>query len=86
MLFTYLFVYFLPSLNCSSISHDGSLVAGGFSDSSLKVVSHVVSYPSVHPMVSMLLIFSEPFLHRFGTWQSLVNRLLVVSLNNAWFV
>jgi hypothetical protein len=25
-------------LNCSSISHDGSLVAGGFSDSSVKVL------------------------------------------------
>ena len=26
-----------PRLNCASISHDGSLVAGGFSDSSIKV-------------------------------------------------
>ncbi|KAF5936297.1 hypothetical protein HYC85_027426 [Camellia sinensis] len=32
------------SLNCSSISHDGSLVAGGFSDSSLKVASVVLSF------------------------------------------
>ncbi|KAG1363709.1 hypothetical protein COCNU_11G005360 [Cocos nucifera] len=31
------------SLNCSSISHDGSLVAGGFSDSSLKVIFLVES-------------------------------------------
>ena len=33
-------------LNCSSISHDGSLVVGGFSDSSVKVSpfrSNVVS-------------------------------------------
>ncbi|KAB1199610.1 Transcription initiation factor TFIID subunit 5 [Morella rubra] len=27
----------MGNLNCSSISHDGSLVAGGFSDSSLKI-------------------------------------------------
>ncbi|XAR57682.1 hypothetical protein NMG60_11025924 [Bertholletia excelsa] len=33
----YTFVNSHNSLNCSSISHDGSLVAGGFSDSSLKV-------------------------------------------------
>lgn len=35
----YLFVEQFARLNCSSISHDGSLVAGGFSDSSLKVSS-----------------------------------------------
>jgi WD40 repeat protein len=41
--FNYLFatllltLLFSPRLNCSSISHDGSLVAGGFSDSSIKV-------------------------------------------------
>ncbi|GKU87364.1 hypothetical protein SLEP1_g1772 [Rubroshorea leprosula] len=33
----YTFVNTHNGLNCSSISHDGSLVAGGFSDSSLKV-------------------------------------------------
>ncbi|RVW54190.1 Transcription initiation factor TFIID subunit 5 [Vitis vinifera] len=33
----YTFINTHNSLNCSSISHDGSLVAGGFSDSSLKV-------------------------------------------------
>ncbi|KAJ7966256.1 transcription initiation factor TFIID subunit 5 [Quillaja saponaria] len=33
----YTFINTHSSLNCSSISHDGSLVAGGFSDSSLKV-------------------------------------------------
>ncbi|XVE97345.1 hypothetical protein REPUB_Repub03eG0011600 [Reevesia pubescens] len=33
----YTFLNTHNSLNCSSISHDGSLVAGGFSDSSLKV-------------------------------------------------
>ncbi|XP_061368088.1 transcription initiation factor TFIID subunit 5-like isoform X2 [Gastrolobium bilobum] len=33
----YTFTSTHSSLNCSSISHDGSLVAGGFSDSSLKV-------------------------------------------------
>ncbi|XP_010906861.1 transcription initiation factor TFIID subunit 5 isoform X2 [Elaeis guineensis] len=33
----YTFINAHNSLNCSSISHDGSLVAGGFSDSSLKV-------------------------------------------------
>ena len=32
------------SLNCASVSHDGSLVAGGFSDSSLKVVFYVITY------------------------------------------
>ncbi|GMQ02863.1 hypothetical protein CsSME_00048906 [Camellia sinensis var. sinensis] len=33
----YTFINTHNGLNCSSISHDGSLVAGGFSDSSLKV-------------------------------------------------
>ncbi|XP_057433615.1 transcription initiation factor TFIID subunit 5 [Lotus japonicus] len=33
----YTFINTHNSLSCSSISHDGSLVAGGFSDSSLKV-------------------------------------------------
>jgi transcription initiation factor TFIID subunit 5 len=33
----YTFVNTHNGLNCSSISHDGSLVAGGFSDSSIKV-------------------------------------------------
>ncbi|XP_057959727.1 transcription initiation factor TFIID subunit 5 [Malania oleifera] len=33
----YTFINTHNSLNCASISHDGSLVAGGFSDSSLKV-------------------------------------------------
>ncbi|XP_042062817.1 transcription initiation factor TFIID subunit 5-like [Salvia splendens] len=33
----YTFINTHDSLNCASISHDGSLVAGGFSDSSLKV-------------------------------------------------
>ncbi|KAL8153319.1 hypothetical protein V2J09_011079 [Rumex salicifolius] len=33
----YTFINAHNSLNCASISHDGSLVAGGFSDSSLKV-------------------------------------------------
>uniref|UniRef100_A0A2P2MAI1 Uncharacterized protein MANES_16G128700 n=1 Tax=Rhizophora mucronata TaxID=61149 RepID=A0A2P2MAI1_RHIMU len=33
----YTFINAHNGLNCSSISHDGSLVAGGFSDSSLKV-------------------------------------------------
>lgn len=33
----YTFINTHNSLNCSSISHDGCLVAGGFSDSSLKV-------------------------------------------------
>ncbi|XP_027355816.1 transcription initiation factor TFIID subunit 5 isoform X2 [Abrus precatorius] len=33
----YTFINAHNSLSCSSISHDGSLVAGGFSDSSLKV-------------------------------------------------
>ncbi|KAB1208246.1 Transcription initiation factor TFIID subunit 5 [Morella rubra] len=33
----YTFVNTHNGLNCSSISHDGSLVAGGFSDSSLKI-------------------------------------------------
>ena len=32
------------SLNCASVSHDGSLVAGGFSDSSLKVLFYVITY------------------------------------------
>lgn len=39
------------SLSCSSISHDGSLVAGGFSDSSLKV------YFFIFPLAP----FHEPF-------------------------
>ncbi|KAJ0091469.1 hypothetical protein Patl1_12575 [Pistacia atlantica] len=34
----YTFINTHNGLNCASISHDGSLVAGGFSDSSLKVV------------------------------------------------
>ncbi|KAK9279969.1 hypothetical protein L1049_013653 [Liquidambar formosana] len=34
----YTFINTHNGLNCSSISHDGSMVAGGFSDSSLKVV------------------------------------------------
>ncbi|CAD5189935.1 unnamed protein product [Musa acuminata subsp. malaccensis] len=34
----YTFINAHNGLNCSAISHDGSLVAGGFSDSSLKVV------------------------------------------------
>uniref|UniRef100_A0A6N2KNC4 Uncharacterized protein n=1 Tax=Salix viminalis TaxID=40686 RepID=A0A6N2KNC4_SALVM len=34
------------NLNCTSISHDGSLTAGGFSDSSLKVL---LSYLTQHP-------------------------------------
>ncbi|XP_062164343.1 transcription initiation factor TFIID subunit 5 [Alnus glutinosa] len=33
----YTFINTHNGLNCSSISHDGSLVAGGFSDSSLKI-------------------------------------------------
>ncbi|KAH6806727.1 TBP-associated factor 5 [Perilla frutescens var. frutescens] len=33
----YTFINTHDSLNCASISHDGSMVAGGFSDSSLKV-------------------------------------------------
>ncbi|KAI3463531.1 hypothetical protein Pfo_020194 [Paulownia fortunei] len=33
----YTFINTHNSLNCASISHDGSMVAGGFSDSSLKV-------------------------------------------------
>eukprot|EP00258_Populus_trichocarpa_P029426 XP_024445445.1 transcription initiation factor TFIID subunit 5 isoform X1 [Populus trichocarpa] len=33
----YTFINTHNGLNCSSISHDGSLIAGGFSDSSLKV-------------------------------------------------
>ncbi|CAN6682563.1 unnamed protein product [Malus baccata var. baccata] len=33
----YTFINMHNGLNCSSISHDGSMVAGGFSDSSLKV-------------------------------------------------
>ncbi|PIN00738.1 hypothetical protein CDL12_26757 [Handroanthus impetiginosus] len=33
----YTFINTHSSLNCASISHDGSMVAGGFSDSSLKV-------------------------------------------------
>ncbi|KAJ6295365.1 hypothetical protein OIU78_023396 [Salix suchowensis] len=33
-------------LNCTSISHDGSLIACGFSDSSLKVL---LSYLTQHP-------------------------------------
>ena len=32
------------SLNCASVSHDGSLVAGEFLDSSLKVVFYVITY------------------------------------------
>lgn len=43
-----------PSLNCSSISHDGSLVAGGFSDSSLKV-SHVIDPNLWMPLISCWL-------------------------------
>nr|AWW87395.1 TFIID1 protein [Tectona grandis] len=33
----YTFINTHDSLNCASVSHDGSMVAGGFSDSSLKV-------------------------------------------------
>ena len=35
--FDMLVLWILVSLNCASISQDGALVVGGFSDSSLKV-------------------------------------------------
>lgn len=45
----------LPSLSCSSISHDGSLIAGGFSDSSLKVIFFsICPLPSTPPIENPL--------------------------------
>jgi transcription initiation factor TFIID subunit 5 len=41
-------------LNCSSISHDGSLVVGGFSDSSVKVCR---IRSEAHILFVILLIF-----------------------------
>jgi hypothetical protein len=68
------------SLNCSSISHDGSLVAGGFSDSSLKVLlSYLTQHRTHHDATTVAN--SDLCLYRFGTWQSLDSKLAIVSLS-----
>ena len=62
-------------LNCSSISHDGSLVVGGFSDSSVKVSSY---RSKDHIFFAMLYVFFVGKISlvftRFGICQRLVNQ------------
>ncbi|KVH91667.1 hypothetical protein Ccrd_006296, partial [Cynara cardunculus var. scolymus] len=55
----YTFINTHNGLNCSSISHDGSLVAGGFSDSSLKGHSGPVYSASFSPLGDFLLSSSS---------------------------
>ncbi|GMH02245.1 hypothetical protein Nepgr_004084 [Nepenthes gracilis] len=59
------------TLNCASISHDGSLVAGGFSDSSLKL--SFFRLKSVQLCKPFFFIDDKVIAYRSGTWQSLGN-------------
>jgi hypothetical protein len=67
-------------LNCSSISHDGSLVVGGFSDSSVKVSSFRSKDHVFFAMLYVFFVGKISFIFtRFGICQRLVNQQKLVS-------
>lgn len=75
-------VKMLIRLNCSSISHDGSLVAGGFSDSSLKVrfLIFLLTLISYSPATDEFLSFMLHLLsYRCGIWQKLGKKVELVN-------
>ncbi|XP_027941717.1 transcription initiation factor TFIID subunit 5-like isoform X2 [Vigna unguiculata] len=80
----YTFVNTHNGLSCSSISHDGSLLVGGFSDSSLKVLSlhppPLSTLPKEHPfsLYSFILGLFLTRVCRSGIWQNLSNNPLLI--------
>ena len=67
-------------LNCSSISHDGSLVVGGFSDSSVKVSPFRSNVVSSFFMLFVFLVGKMSLVsNRSGICQRLANQQKCVS-------
>ncbi|KAH6806730.1 TBP-associated factor 5 [Perilla frutescens var. frutescens] len=70
----YTFINTHDSLNCASISQDGSMVAGGFSDSSLKV-----DYFSMHSIITnhLFALIKQWHLIAVRLWSTKLNANLV---------